>query len=281
MFLYLSRIICFFSTLFIVQNNFAQQSNGSSADAVNYGQNNSVGRYVNTRGIQVYYEVYGEGSPLLLIHGNGGSIDNFRYQIPHFSKNYKVIVPDSRSQGNSIDKSDSLSYEMMADDLNALLDSLHIDSCYVIGASDGGISGLLLSIRHPEKVKRLAITGANLWPDTTALLPAVHNRDVRKLDSLMRVAQTAEIRNKTKLLELTVKQPNIQASQLNKIKCITLVIAGDRDIIKAEHTLLIYRSIPNAYLWIVPDSGHVTLWTHKDLFNQVVTNFLAMKEKGK
>jgi len=102
----------------------------------------------------MYYEVYGSGEPLLIIHGNGGSINNFLYQIPYFEKNYKVILADSRSQGKSVDNSDSLSYEMMTDDLNALLDSLHLDSCNVIGWSDGGINGLLLAIRHPDKVKK-------------------------------------------------------------------------------------------------------------------------------
>ena len=77
------------------------------------------------------------------------------------------------SNGKSVDDEDSLSYEMMADDLNGLLDALHVDSCYVVGWSDGGINGLLLAIRHPEKVKKLAVTGANLWPDTTAVHPFI------------------------------------------------------------------------------------------------------------
>ena len=86
-----------------------------------YGSNARVGKYANIRGFNMYYEVYGAGKPLLIIHGNGGSIKDFRYQIPYFAKNYKVILADSRAQGKSTDLSDSLTYEMMADDLNALL----------------------------------------------------------------------------------------------------------------------------------------------------------------
>ena len=85
------------------------------------------------------------------------------------TKKYKVIIADSRAQGKSTDKGDSLTYEMMADDYAALLDAMKIDSAYVIGWSDGGINGLLLAIRHPKKVKKLATTGANLVPDTTAV----------------------------------------------------------------------------------------------------------------
>jgi pimeloyl-ACP methyl ester carboxylesterase len=113
----------------------------------------------------MYYEIYGKGEPLLIIHGNGGSIENFSNQIPFFSKKYQVILADSRAHGKSVDDQDSLSYEMMADDFAALLDHLKIDSAHVIGWSDGGINGLLLASRHPEKVKKLAATGANLIPD--------------------------------------------------------------------------------------------------------------------
>ncbi len=114
-------------------------------------------------------EVYGKGEPLLIIHGNGGSINNFIYQIPYFAKKYKVIIADSRAQGKSADNGDSLTYEMMADDYAALLEALKIDSAHVIGWSDGGINGLLLAMHHPEKVKKLAVTGANLTADTTAV----------------------------------------------------------------------------------------------------------------
>ena len=137
----------------------------SSIAQIPYGSNPKVGKYLNHRGFRMYYEIYGQGEPLLIIHGNGGSISNFGNQIPYFSKKYQVILADSRAHGKSIDNNDSLSYKMMTDDLNALLDHLHKDSCYVIGWSDGGIEGLLLSINFPKKVKKLAITGANLIPD--------------------------------------------------------------------------------------------------------------------
>src|SRR5580693_5986177 len=107
-----------------------------------YGDNAAAGHYLSTRGIRLYYETYGEGAPLLMLHINGGSIANFANQIPYFATQYHVIAVDTRAHGKSIDPGDSLSFEQMADDFNALLDSLHLDRCYVIGCSDGGISGL-------------------------------------------------------------------------------------------------------------------------------------------
>jgi pimeloyl-ACP methyl ester carboxylesterase len=251
----------------------AQTSNVSPFDTTIYGKNEKVGKYIKTRGFNMYYETYGNGEPLLMIHGNGGSINGFLYQIPYFSKSYKVIVADSRAQGKSIDLSDSLSYEMMADDLNALLDTLDIDSCYVIGWSDGGINGLLLAMRHPEKVKKLAVTGANLWPDTTAVDPFVYNWAMKYNDTLKKMQQTPEVKNERKLAHLLSYEPHITTEQLNKIQCPTLVIGGDHDVLLPKHTLLIAESIPKSYLWILPDSGHSTPIVYKDQFNEVVNNF--------
>ena len=239
----------------------------------NFGNSSKVGKYINIRGINMYYETYGNGEPLLLIHGNSGSIVSFRYQIPYFSKKYKVIVADSRSQGKSVDVGDSLSYEMMADDFGLLLDSLRIDSCFVIGWSDGGINGLLLAIRHPEKVKKLAISGANLWPDTTAIDKNVWNRMKGTITIDAQGKYDAEKKNRLKLTNLMLKEPNIPIWYLKKIGCPTLVIGGDHDAILPKHTLLIAESIPKSYLWILPNSGHSILINQKDEFNKVVNEF--------
>lgn len=252
---------------------FSQSSGVSPFDTTMYGRNEAVEKYVNIRGFNMYYETYGEGEPLLIIHGNGGSINNFLYQIPYFSKNYKVILADSRAQGKSIDTKDSLSYEMMADDLNALLDSLHTDSCYVIGWSDGGINGLLLAMRHPGKVKKLAVTGANLTPDTTAVDPFVYNWAMNYNAQLTNMKQTDSVKAMRKLTHLLSYEPHISVAQLGKIQCPTLVIGGDHDVLLPKHTLLIAESIPKSYLWILPNSGHSTPVFYKDQFNEVVGDF--------
>ena len=221
----------------------------AQTDAVNlYGNNPKVGKYFDYRGFKMYYETYGSGEPLLIIHGNGGSINDFTNQIPFFSKNYKVILADSRAQGKSLDPSDSLSYEMMSDDLNALLDHLHLKSCYVIGWSDGGINGLLLAIRHPDKVKKLAITGANLTPDESAVDPYIYKWAKSLNDSINKLPLTAENKTDRKLFHLLAKEPHISRKDLQKIECPVLVIGGDHDVIRTEHTLLIAENIPQSYL---------------------------------
>ncbi|MFZ9661116.1 MAG: alpha/beta fold hydrolase [Chitinophagaceae bacterium] len=239
-----------------------------------YGKNNATGKYYNVRGMKMYAETYGSGEPLLFIHGNGGSINNFIMQIPYFEKKYKVIVADSRAHGKTIDPKDSLTYEMMADDYAALLDAMKIDSAYVVGWSDGGINGLLLAIRHPEKVKKLAITGANLRPDSSAVCNDVIQM-IRPsyLEAKNRTEWNAEQLTTKKLMTLMIEQPNISLVTLQHVLCPTLVIAGDHDVITVEHTVEIFTHIPRAYLWILPKSGHSTPINFSNEFNEKVDYF--------
>ncbi|MBK9985165.1 MAG: alpha/beta hydrolase [Saprospiraceae bacterium] len=245
----------------------------SGVDTSKIGHSDLVGKYVSMRGFKMYYEAYGKGEPVLMIHGNGGDISNMLYQIPYFAQHYHVIVADSRDQGKSADPTDSISYEMMADDLNGLLEYLSIDSAYVIGWSDGGIEGLLLAMRHPDKVKKLAITGANLWPDSTAVDPWVVSSTAEYCQSLMKQPQTPELKHQIKLIKLCVFEPHITTKQLAQIKCPTLVIGGDHDVILPQHTMLIAQSIPKSYLWILPNSGHSTPIVYHDEFNRVIGEF--------
>lgn len=241
--------------------------------AVDYGNNSKAGKYAPIRGINMYYEVYGQGEPMLLIHGNGTSIRAFRYQIPYFAQHYKVIAVDSRAQGKSLDSNATLNYEMMAEDFNELLNYLKIDSAYVIGWSDGGINGLLLAINHPEKVKKLVITGANLVPD--AITSEGSNMIARELAKLRTSKQNAATKNTTKLLHMMEVEPNIPMTDLQKIKCPVLVVAGDNDVIKPSHTLQIFENIHQAYLWILPQSGHGTIHRYKDEFNAKAQYFFT------
>ncbi|MCX6300164.1 MAG: alpha/beta hydrolase [Bacteroidetes bacterium] len=266
---YLQFIIFCLSTL----NSFSQVSKSPTNL---FGNDPKHGNYIQNRGFKMYYEVYGQGEPLLMIHGNGGSISNFENQIPYFSKKYQVIIADSRAQGKSIDNNDSLSYEMMTDDLNALLEYLHKDSCYVIGWSDGGIEGLLLSIRHPEKVKKLAITGANLIPDPILSTdPWAADFIKYSIDYVNKLPPTKETKGELKLMNLMVKEPHITHADLQKIGCPTLVIGGDQDVIMPRHTLEIAENIKKSNLWILPNSGHSTPIFYKDLFNKTVSNFFT------
>lgn len=269
----MQKTLTFFLFLLLFPLLGDAQVQKKTTGAIKYGDNAKAGRYFSARDIKLYYETYGQGKPLLLIHGNGGSIRDYRYQIPYFSKSYQVIAVDSRAQGKSVDSGSVLNYEMMADDFEALLTHLKIDSAYVIGWSDGGINGLLLAIRHPKKVKKLAITGANLTPDASVLDPEGTKMISEELAKLRAAQQDATTKNTIKLLHMMEVEPNIPLTDLHKIKCPVLVMGGDFDVIRPEHTLQIFQNIPQAYLWILPESGHGTVHRYKNEFNTKVSGF--------
>ncbi|MGZ3874742.1 MAG: alpha/beta fold hydrolase [Mucilaginibacter sp.] len=248
----------------------------SQQKAVPYGNNMPAGKYYNIRGFKMYCEIYGKGKPLLLIHGNGGNISAFKKNIPYFAGKYQVIAVDSRAQGKSTDGKDSLSFEMMADDFAALLDTLHIAKSYVLGWSDGGINALLLAMRHPGKVIKFASTGANLWPDSTGIIPAAWKEERAYYNSNKnKPRNTTKEKNDWKIFMLDWLQPNVPLAALKSIICPALIICGDHDLIPVEHTVQIFHAIPKARLWVVPNSGHGTLIEHTDEFNKTVDDFFS------
>jgi pimeloyl-ACP methyl ester carboxylesterase len=240
--------------------------------AARYGSNPAAGKVFMHDGVKLYYEVYGTAEPLLLIHGNGGSIADFKAQINHFRNRYKVIAMDSRDQGKSGDSPDKLSYEKMTDDLAALLDHLHTGPVYVLGWSDGGIEALLLGIRHPEKVKKIAAMAANLNPK--AIYPEVDALVKSMLDSVSAAArETPQGKRELKVTQLMLDEPHIQPQALEAITAPTLVLASDHDLIRDEHTLEIYHHIPDNQLCIFPNATHLVLYDDPDLFNRTVERF--------
>jgi pimeloyl-ACP methyl ester carboxylesterase len=248
--------------------------------SIKYGDNAEAGSFANINGIRMYYETYGERSnqPLLLIHGNGGYIYAERCQIEHFKDKYYIIVADSRFHGKTENGSELLTYDLMAEDYNSLLDHLKIDSTYIIGQSDGGIIGLLLAMNYPEKVKKLVTTAPNLRADTTALPEwyiEFNKNDLIEVKKRISQGDTsAELVRQKSQINLMVKYPNIINNELAKIKAPVLVMAGDGDIIKLEHILDIYQHIPKAQLFIMPGATHFMLREEYSLFNQIAERFL-------
>ena len=245
------------------------------ADAqTRYGSNPAAGQTFMHDGVKLYYEVYGTGEPLLLIHGNGGSIADFKAQITHFRNRYKVSAMDSRDQGKSGDSPDKISYEKMTDDLAALLDHLHTGPVYVLGWSDGGIEALLLGIRHPELVKKIAAMAANLDPGEGAIYPEVDAFAKSMVNAVPAAArETPQGKRELKVAQLMTDEPHIQPQALGAITAPTLVLASDHDLIRDEHTLEIYHHIPNSQLCIFPNATHMVPYDDPDLFNATVERF--------
>jgi pimeloyl-ACP methyl ester carboxylesterase len=239
----------------------------SQVEKINYGNNPVNGGYKKINGIKLYYETYGTGKPLVLLHGNGGSIQGQSGRIEYFKKYFQVIAIDSRAHGKSVDPSDNpLTYEQMANDITFLLDSLQIDSAYIWGQSDGGILGLLIAINYPEKISKLATFGANIFPGEKAVFDEI-NKMV--LDTLKNTKDNYT----KKLYSLMAHQPHITERQLSGIKCPVLIMTGDRDAVRLEHSIKIFQNIPNSNLFVMPGATHFGSYQKPDLFNMVLFDF--------
>ena len=234
-----------------------------------YGSNKEAGHYKSINGINMYYEIYGSGKPLLVLHGNGGSIKSHTKKIDYFKQYFQVIAIDSRAHGKSIDTSKQpLTYVQMAKDIAVLLDSLHIDSAYIWGQSDGGILGLLIAIQYPAKVSKLATFGANIFPGKKAVFDELDNM----------VADTLKVTkdpHKKALYSLLAYQPNITEKELQKIKCPVLIMSGDRDAIRLEHSIKIFNNIENSNFFVMPGATHFGSYQKPDLFNMVLLDFFS------
>lgn len=244
-----------------------------------YGNNTAVGKFVELNGAKIYYEEYGKGEPLLLIHGNSGSIETMGNQIAYFKSKYRVIALDSRGQGKSELKTDSLTFVQITKDTEALVNHLKLDSISIIGWSDGGIVGLQMGISGKSKIKKIVAMGANLRPDSTAIYSwAVKGlQNERKVFSTkIKEKDTSENWNLLKQISgLLADQPNIAAKDLSKIKAKVLVIAGDRDVIRNEHTVEIFENIPKAQLCIMPGETHFAPASSPEVFNAIANKFLS------
>lgn len=246
--------------------------------AVNYGHNLAAGHTVALNGIKLYYETYGQGEPLLLLHGNGQSISDFTGQIPELAKHYQVIAVDTRAQGQSTNGRQTLTYDLFAEDMSALLTALHLPAAHVVGWSDGGNTGLSLALHHPQQVKKLVTMGANLWADTLAVT-AVTLKEVRqgKLLTTALYPINKQARRMRPLMVLLLDYPRMKATDLAGIAAPTLVLAGEHDLIQNAHTKLIASSLPHGEVHIFPGLTHYAPRENPAMFNAAVLAFLGRR----
>ena len=235
---------------------------------IDYGNNKKAGKLAEVNGIKLYYEIYGDGPPLVVLHGNGGSISNAASHYPDLVKKYKVIAIDSRSQGHSTDTDQPLTYDQMASDINALLDQLKIDSAYIWGQSDGAILCLVLAMDYPRKVRRVVAYAPNIQPDSSAVYGWA-------VTAVNRVIAESKDKHEVKLYTMMRDYPNIPYSKLNTITAPCLIMGGDRDVIRPEHLIKMYQNIPNSQLCILPGATHGGAWEQKETFLKIMNDFFT------
>lgn len=251
--------------------------------------------FVEVRGARLYTETFGHGPPVLFLHGGMLFFDNnFPAQRDYFSAYRTVIGIDQRGHGHSPDGPWPLSYQAMADDTAAVIESLGVGRVDVVGHSDGANIGLLLARDHPQLVRRLVISGANLRSGLTA--EEVQRRSQWSPEQLAEKLRAVTdslppwIRagyEKTspdgaghwmamlaKVYRMWIQPVVIDAADLKRISAPVLVMAGDHDFTSIEDTTEIFRGLPNGQLIILPGTGHGTLQQRPELANLAIREFL-------
>jgi len=238
--------------------------------------------HANANGINIYYAVYGEGSPVILLHGGLANTEYWGNQIKALAPHHTVIVMDSRGHGRSTRDARAYGYDLMADDVVRLMDVLKVSRADVVGWSDGAILGLDLAIRHPDRVGKIFAFAANTVPSGV-------KDEVEKNPTfaafIKRAGQEYDTRSATpkeydafveQISKMWASEPNWTDAQLKAITSSVLVVDGDHDeAIKREHTEYIAATIPNAGLLILPNASHFAFLQDPNFFNFAILHFLG------
>lgn len=268
--------------VFISNQTYAQHS----IDIAKIGSNKEVGKYANINNSKIYYETYGKGMPLLLLHGGLGSIKGFNKCIPTLASHFKVIAIDSPGHGRST-STDSLSYQFLADQISKFIDYLNVDSLYVMGWSDGGVISLLLASDRPDKVKKIIAVGAN------SRLDGINDEGVKWMrDEMLKLKD-----NKNWLASYSELAPDpskatdfvkhtqqmwlaetyIPETKIKSINIPTMIVQGDRDEIKVEHSIELYRTIKSSQLCVLPNTSHSVFAEKPELIDNIAISFFNSK----
>jgi pimeloyl-ACP methyl ester carboxylesterase len=240
-----------------------------------------VAGYAPVNGIHMYYAVYGAGDPVLLVHGGLGHADIWANQVKDLMKDHTVIVADSRGHGRSSRNAEAYSYDLMASDYVALLDYLKIDKVDLVGWSDGGIIGVDIALKHPERLRKLFAQAANVTVD--GIDPKVMESKTFNA-YIARMGEDYQKMSKTpgefdafveQISHMWASQPNWSDAELAKIAVPTAIVLGDHDeAITRAHTEHMAQVIPGAKLVILKDASHFAMLQDPAGYTKAVRDFI-------
>ena len=255
-------------------------------------QDSRVGNTRSVNGIQVYYEVVGEGPPLLLLHFFGGCAQNWQPYTEQLAQHYQLIIPDLRGHGRSTNPTGQFTHRQAALDIFALLDELEIERIKAVGMSSGGMTLLHMATQQPERVESMVLIGAtsHFPPSARAIMQravpdSMSTAELAEWDacSSRGEAQTRAVVGQFHRMKDSYDDMNFTAPYLSTITARTLIVHGDRDeFFPVNIPIEMYQAIPEAYLWIVPGGGHIPIFGEQaeDFSDKALTFLRGTLEEG-
>jgi pimeloyl-ACP methyl ester carboxylesterase len=238
--------------------------------------------YVETDGARIWYAVYGSGSPVILLHGGLGHAGNWGYQVPALlNSGYRAVLMDSRGHGRSTRDTRPFSYELMASDLLAVMDVLHLEKAALVGWSDGACTALVLAAQAPSRVAGVFFFACNMHPDGVKpfeVTPTLNRCFARHTADYTQLSGTPEnFKNFVEDVSLMQRtQPNYSAADLAKISVPVLIVQSEHDeFIKREHAEYLAQSIPNAEFVLLESVSHFAPLQRPAQFNRAMLAFLG------
>jgi pimeloyl-ACP methyl ester carboxylesterase len=235
-------------------------------------------------GISIHYRVYGKGAPVILLHGGLANSDYWGRQITALVPGHMVIVMDSRGHGRSTRDARGFGYDLMADDVVALMDVLGVRKADIVGWSDGGIIGLDLALRHKDRVGKIFAFAANSLTsgvkDEVEKNPTFANYIQRAGREYAAHSATPKAYDDfvAQIGKMWAEQPNWTDGQLQSIQSPVWIVDGDHDeAIRREHTEYLAATIPHAGLLILPNASHFAFLQDPEMFNRAMLRFLDGK----
>jgi len=243
------------------------------------------GKYVEVGGVKTYYESYGKGEPLLLLHGGLSTLETFRYQVGALAKHYEVILPERCGHGHTADSDGPYNYDQMAEDTVVFMDALGIRKASMIGYSDGANLVIPLALKWPERLNKFISIGGNFhhtgcleeFQEELQKIPdgSVGEEGIdRSYENYSPDGAQHFATVFTKVKNLWLNEPTYEADDLKKITAPTLVMAGENDCISHQHTLEFYETLPNSQLSIIPEATHSVMKEAPEKVNGIILDFL-------
>lgn len=229
--------------------------------------------YITSDDVKIFYRVIGTGTPILMLHGNGEDHQIFKEHVKYLSKEYQVILMDSRGHGNSQFGNKRLNIELMAQDVHSLINELGLKKVILFGFSDGGNIALQFAVRYHNRFLAVIAVSPNVQPEGLKssfmfLIKALN------IGYKILLALHIPVHKRHQINELMILYPRISKAELSTIDVPVLILTGEKDVVRAEHLLELEEVIAGATVKVIKGANHLTMFQKTDKYIKLILRYL-------